>query len=84
MNLGLPPDLQSSASTRKSKAPRQAQLKANFEQMKSDAATLAELANSLKADLNKANPNELPATLPEKVEQIDKLAKRIRKVSSNF
>jgi hypothetical protein len=84
MNAGLPPDLRSSASTQKSKAPKQAQLKANFEEMKSDAATLAELANSLKADLDKANPNELPATLAEKVEQINKLAKRIRKLSSNF
>jgi len=84
INAGLPPDLQSSASTQKSKAPYQAQLKAHFEEMKSDAATLAELANSLKADLDKANPNELPATLAEKVEQINKLAKRIRKLSSNF
>jgi type VI protein secretion system component VasF len=84
MNAGLPPDLRSSASTQKSKAPKQAQLKAHFEEMKSDAATLAELANSLKADLDKANPNELPATLAEKVEQINKLAKRIGKLSNNF
>jgi len=84
IELGMPPDLQSSASTQKSKAPKQAQLKANFEEMKSDAATLAELANSLKADLDKANPNELPATLAEKVEQINKLAKRIGKLSNNF
>jgi len=84
IQLGMPPDLQSSASTQKSKAAKEAKLKANFEEMKSNVATLAELANSLKADLSKANPNELPATVAEKVEQIDKLAKRIRKVSSNF
>jgi len=84
MNAGLPPDLRSSASPQKSKAPYQAQLKAHFEEMKSDAATLAELANSLKADLDKANPNELPATLAEKVEQINKLAKRIGKLRNNF
>ena len=64
--------------------PRQAQLKANFEKMKSDAATLVELANSLKADLDRANPNVLPAQLVEKAKQIEKLAKRIKKASDTF
>jgi len=64
--------------------PKQAQLKANFEKMKSNAATLAELANSLKADLEKANPNVLPAQLGEKAKHIDKLAKQIKKASGNF
>jgi hypothetical protein len=52
--------------------------------MKSDAAALAELANSLKADLDKANPNQLPSQLYEKVEQINKLARRMRKATGNL
>jgi uncharacterized phage infection (PIP) family protein YhgE len=80
----MPPDLGNSASTQKSKAAKEAKAKASFEEMKSNVATLAELASSLKDDLSKANPNQLPPALAEKVEQIDKLAKRIRKVSSNF
>lgn len=80
----MPPDARDSTPPRKSNAPKQAKLKANFEKMRSDAATLAELANSLKAELSKANPNELPAQVVEKVEQINKLAKRMRKATSNL
>jgi hypothetical protein len=80
----MPLDARDSTPPRKSSAPKQAKLKANFEKMRSDAATLAELANSLKAELSKANPNELPAQVVEKVEQINKLAKRMRKATSNL
>jgi len=75
----MPPDIRG-AGNQKLSAAKEAKLKANLEEMKSDVATLAEVANSLKNDLNKANPNELPPGLAEKLEQIDKLAKRIKKV----
>jgi len=84
MNLGFPPDLQTPPPKANSEGPKQAQLKANFEKMKSDAAALAELANSLKADLDKANPNQFPSQLYEKVEQINKIARRMRKATGNL
>ena len=52
--------------------------------MKSEVAKLAELVNSLKDDLDKSNPNLLPAQRIEKVEQIRKLANRIKRLNSSF
>ena len=84
IKLGMPPDIRGPASNQKLSAGKEAKLKANFEEMKSDVATLAQVANSLKNDLSKANPDELPPGLAEKLEQIDKLAKRIKKVGGNL
>ncbi len=84
IKAGFPPDPLKDGSNRKSKGPRAEQLRADFEKMKSDATVLAELASSLKADLEKANPNVLPAQLVEKTKLINELAKRIRKASNIF
>ena len=58
--------------------------KANLKAMKSDVAKLAELVNSLKDDLDKSNPNVLPAQRKEKVEEIRKLANHIKRLNSSF
>jgi len=58
--------------------------KANLKAMKSEVAKLAELVNSLKDDLDKSNPNLLPAQRKEKVEEIRKLANHIERLNSSF
>ena len=84
MDMGLPPNPQDSDPNLKPNAAKAAKAKKSFEEIKGDVATLADLVNSLKDDLSKAKPNELPPTLTEKVEQISKLAKRIEKADSNL
>ena len=84
MNLGFPPDLRTPIPKTDGRSPSRARLRANFEQMKTDAGTLVELAKSLKSNLDKANPDQLPVQMLDKVEQINRLAKRIKKASSNF
>jgi hypothetical protein len=66
--------------------PVQAQLqrearKQRFEKMKEQAGELAEMANSLKEDLEKSNPNILSVGVTEKAKKIQKLAGKIRSES---
>lgn len=52
--------------------------KAKREEAQRDAATLAELAESLKKDLAQGNENVVPMSTLEKAEKIEKLAKKIK------
>lgn len=56
-------------------------LKSNFEKMKRDADELANLAKSLQDDLNKSNEHVLSLQIVEKVDKIEKLARRIKSVA---
>lgn len=80
MDLGMPPNLQSPTATEKSTTAKTR----NLEEMKTNVAALADLVNSLKDDLNETKPDQLPAGLTEKVEQINKLAKHIEKVNGKL
>lgn len=53
-------------------------LKSQFEKMKRDADTLADLAKSLQDDLSKSNEHVLSLQIVEKAEKIEKLAHRIK------
>ena len=53
--------------------------KARLEEAKRDVATLADLAESLKKDLAQANEAVVPVSTLDKAEQIEQLAKKIRK-----
>ena len=84
-------DIEENTNMRSVEKPNQAQIaanvaraEANLKAMKSEVAKLAELVNSLKDDLDKSNPNLLPAQRIEKVEQIRKLANRIKRLNSSF
>jgi len=64
---------------RKGPAADQAILKAKFEEAKRNADTLAELAQSLKSDLDKGNENVVSLLVVKKAEKIEKLAEKIKK-----
>ena len=53
-------------------------LKSNYEKMKEQADELADLAKSLRDDLNKSNQNILSLQVVDKADKIEKLAKKIR------
>jgi hypothetical protein len=57
---------------------------ANFERSKSDAAELATLAKELRAELDKPNVNVLSLEVMNRIEKIQKLAKRIRDETKGF
>ena len=77
MNLGVPP-LPTTTPPARSAADRE-KLKAQLEEVKRDAAALAELANSLKSELAKANEDVMAVNTAEKATQIEKLAKKIKR-----
>lgn len=82
MKLGLPPtpDMEDhKVHNRKGPAADQAILKAKFEEAKRNADTLAELAQSLKSDLDKGNENVVSLLVVKKAEKIEKLAEKIKK-----
>lgn len=84
MAVGLPPHPEQESADRnvkdrKATAAAQAIMKAKFDEAKQDANTLAELAQSLKSDLDKSSPNIVSVSVAEKAEQIEKLAKKIKK-----
>ena len=54
-------------------------LKAKLEEAKRDAATLAELADSLKDDVARSKESVIALSTAEKAEKIEKLAKKIKK-----
>ena len=51
-------------------------LKARYEDAKRNADALAELAVSLKSDLDRGNENVAPLDVPQRAEKIEKLAKK--------
>ncbi len=53
--------------------------KARLEEARRVVATLAELAESLKKDLAQANEEVVPVSTLDKAEQIEQLAKKIKK-----
>lgn len=61
-----------------SRKQQKALLKHKFESMKKDADEMAELAQAVQEELNKATENELPLRVAGKAEKIEKLAKRIK------
>ena len=60
------------------KKQKQGIVKSNFEKMKRDADELAALAKTLQEDLNKSNENVFSLRIVDRVEKIEKLAKKIR------
>ena len=57
---------------------------ANFEKSKSDATELATLAKELRAELDKPNVNVLSLEVMNRIEKIQKLAKKIRDETKGF
>ncbi len=57
---------------------KEAILKAEYEKALEEAGRLSELADGLKADLEKGNQHVLSVATLKKTEEIEKLAKRIR------
>jgi hypothetical protein len=52
--------------------------KSNLEKTKDDAAELCVLANQLRDELNKMNPNVFSLDVIQKTEEVEKLAKKIK------
>jgi hypothetical protein len=59
-------------------------VRANFEKSKSDAAELAALAKELCKELDKPNVDVLSLEVVNRVEKIEKLAKKIRDETKGF
>ena len=57
---------------------------ANFKKSKSDAAELAELAKGLHEELDKPNANILSADVINRLDKIERLAKKIREETKGF
>lgn len=79
MKEGLPPNPDLTDSRVRKTAVDPKILKAKYEEAKRDADTLAGLAQSLKSDLEKGNENVAPFFVVQRAEQIEKLAKKIKK-----
>jgi hypothetical protein len=60
------------------KSQREEILKADFKKSLSDAAELSQLADELKSELEKGSPDVVSVKSLRQLEQIEKLAKRIR------
>jgi hypothetical protein len=56
----------------------------NFEKSKSDAAELAALAKGLREELKKPDANVLSAEVTNRIDKIEKLAKKIRDETKEF
>ncbi|MGO8789973.1 MAG: hypothetical protein ACLQVL_21665 [Terriglobia bacterium] len=67
-------------------SPKQKQsiVRANFEKSKNDAAEMAALAKELCKELSKPNVDVLSAEVVNRVEKIEKLAKKIRDETKGF
>jgi len=59
-------------------------MRANFVTSKNDAAELAALAKGLREELDKPNTNVLSAEVINRLEKIQKLAKKIREETKGF
>ena len=77
MSHGMPP-LGTNKPGGRTKPVDAAILKAKREEATRDAATLAELAASLKRDLDQSTDQVVPVIYFEKAEQIEKLAKKLK------
>ena len=67
-------------------SPKQKRLivRANFEMSKSDAAELAALAKGLREELDKPDVNVLSLEVMNRIDKIEKLAKKIREETKGF
>jgi hypothetical protein len=63
---------------------RRSLLLANFKKSKSDAAELASLAKGLREELDRPGANELSAEVIDRVQRIEKLAKKIRDETKGY
>ncbi len=52
---------------------------ASAEQLRREATELAQLANSLTADVEKASKGQVPKDLDERLKRIEKLSKKLRR-----
>jgi len=59
-------------------------VRSNFAKSKSDAAELAGLAKELRVELSKPNANVLSAEVTNRLDKIEKLAKKIRDETKGF
>ena len=78
------PILQGPNGPRLSKKQRQAILKMNYQKMRKQAATLAELSKSLQKEIDRSNVNVLSITVIEKAKKIQKLAKSIQNTARGY
>lgn len=67
-----------------SRKQQQALLDNNFKQMKKHADDLAELAKSLQKEIHDSNANVLSLEIVKKAEQVEKLAKKIKKEAKAY
>lgn len=63
---------------------RQSIVHANFEKSKTDAAELAALAKGLREELDKPDVNVLSLEVMNRIDKIEKLAKKIREETKGF
>jgi hypothetical protein len=63
---------------------RQSIVHANFEKSKTDAAELASLAKGLREELDKPDVNVLSLEVMNRIDKIEKLAKKIREETKGF
>jgi hypothetical protein len=63
---------------------RQSIVHANFEKSKTDAAELAALAKRLREELDKPDVNVLSLEVMNRIDKIEKLAKKIREETKGF
>ena len=59
-------------------------LEAKLAKMRKDAAEMVKLANSIQEDLEKVTENELPLTVLNKAQRVQKLAKQIRSTAKGY
>ena len=59
-------------------------LKFKLENMRKDAAEMAELAGSIQGDLAEVTENELPLRVVEKAGRVEKLAKKIKNAAKGY
>jgi hypothetical protein len=73
-----PPEVTEDTRLPNGKLQREEILKADYQKTLEDARTLSKLTDALKADLEKSDYNVLSLGMLKKIDDIDRLAKRIR------
>ncbi|HZP01167.1 MAG TPA: hypothetical protein VFD30_12815 [Terriglobia bacterium] len=82
--LGLPQPGENEPGLNRNAAANRLMLRSRLEEMRRDSATLADLANSLKSDLDRTNENMLNLGTLEKADKIEKLARKIKKLTKSY
>jgi hypothetical protein len=82
--LGLPQPGDNEPGLNRNAAANRLMLRWRLEEMRRDSATLVDLANSLKSDLARTNENMLNLGTLEKADKIEKLAKKIKKLTKSY